>query len=708
MENVFSMLNNSFDDFVHLVYSYRKHSDVNQIIKCLLQQINDNANGGANGDTNGCVSNGGDTNDVFKLKCWIAQCPQDFKSHIQALCELQISKTIQNEIKLLLLRGLYAQPQPISSRKIELIKTTQEAELLSNNCFKLLNIDITPVFSYIVWNTLAVYTRLVPEELFDGLWQKNVEKAKNVVLLQKMSTEISNWVVTLLLFAESLDHQMIILERLISLAHKLYIYGDLQDCGAILAGLNMQIISRMKYLFCETNEKFEMLDDLFSVNDNFASYRKYMETNSRSRLVPYFPVHLRDILTSSTSLENMDIEKVIIEGKSIHGLLHFQYLHRTIENEHATFVEKYINHISLSEDELWDISSKWIKANHTNQMDTKTTNSIKLKKIRKSIMSCDSGFEEDLKVLKVLRKSSKLKKTTNSTSSLRRFQKIVVHKQGSKKKHKSVPGNMGVTSKKLSKTLPTPFPTSLLVKSAQKSVEKSPQKSPRKTITWKIVKCNAKNDSNIKIITISNVNDFSSVIMISCIKHSKEKCMCDDWCEIFEESIKTKLKAKLNPITVLASSMKKLNDLIMTSGKNSNWGCSISCILWNYVENTEKLCFYSANVGNCSIVFKLNGKETIISDYHDCSNEQEILNAKNRGAAIINGKISGICNITRCLGWKQAKKYLVSHPKLVEKTIAMRDGNLQITLNGPPRYNKMKRVYPENSEKCIIGFKCVS
>ena len=279
------------------------------------------------------------------IQDWMELCPSDFFSRKQVaqvikLCSLDIDVDLANRIKLLLLRSrAFLGPSSLLGTLerdgVGIVAARALYETWREVLFSKTGSE--RVCGIIISQTSSVYVKVRPSELVDCAWQKKPFEAKHIILLQQRFEQLNSWVVTVMLVCESVLEQFSLLQKFIEIAQLLYEKGDLLDAAAVVAALGSRWVSRLKYAWSNLTSCRKLQSDwialeaLFSPNDNFAAYRSDVSQSNKSRIIPYIPVHLRDIFALS---ENAISKKdVMLFGQAVNGLLGFQAKWRDREPE---------------------------------------------------------------------------------------------------------------------------------------------------------------------------------------------------------------------------------------------------------------------------------------------------------------------------------------------------------------------------------------
>jgi len=148
-----------------------------------------------------------------------------------------------------------------------------------------------------------LYRSIKPQELLNQSWQKEdkAEKAPTLALLTDNFNRLSYWAATEIVLCESVQEQTSILKTFVVLMNKLFELNNFHSMMAIMAALNMSAIQRLKRVWESVpryKAEFEKMEEMMSGRNNFRVYRHYVKDLQERKgtvIVPYLPVHLRDL-----------------------------------------------------------------------------------------------------------------------------------------------------------------------------------------------------------------------------------------------------------------------------------------------------------------------------------------------------------------------------------------------------------------------------
>lgn len=133
-----------------------------------------------------------------------------------------------------------------------------------------------------------------PEFLYFG---KEKEKyAPNLSNLAERFNQVSRWVVTCIMIAKDTKEQILLVEKFIKIAKRLYEMNNYNSLMQIMSGLNNIAIQRLKQiregLHADTVEILEKLEEFISPKHNFKNYRSAEKPPLH---LPYLALTLRDL-----------------------------------------------------------------------------------------------------------------------------------------------------------------------------------------------------------------------------------------------------------------------------------------------------------------------------------------------------------------------------------------------------------------------------
>jgi hypothetical protein len=226
----------------------------------------------------------------------------------------------------------------------------------------------------LVDRAFKIYCSIEPQDLFDKNDDDN--NRNTIVLFQKRYNLISKWLITLILMSKTLDEQMCIIKNLIKISKILLNFGDLQDTAAFVECLTDERTSHL-ITNLSRNETFYLLylKNLFSNENDFATYRKYI--SKQKRIIPYLHVHLKEYeILWEDRKENMGEL-----GKSIKGLLKYQM--EWLKRKPKHLITNAISNIKfLNDKELQELTNNYnIKYKRKRSITTSSRLSVSLSSI---------------------------------------------------------------------------------------------------------------------------------------------------------------------------------------------------------------------------------------------------------------------------------------------------------------------------------------
>lgn len=210
----------------------------------------------------------------------------------------------------------------------------------------------------------SIYRSIQPVELLSQSW--NVEKlkyrAKNVRALIQRSTALSMYVASCVLWQPTLKDRARVLTRIIRIAEHLRRFNNFNSLMAIISGLNLSSVRRLKHTWSELNandvKSFESLEQVMSSDSAFSVYRNSIKSINPP-CVPFLGVYLTDLTFSDDG--NPDFVNGLINFSKreqiytvIQELLQYQntpYISVTYPNGQQVKFE-YVDHIAAFLKEL--------------------------------------------------------------------------------------------------------------------------------------------------------------------------------------------------------------------------------------------------------------------------------------------------------------------------------------------------------------------
>jgi len=181
-----------------------------------------------------------------------------------------------------------------------------------------------------------MFAKISAPELLNNAWNRPSlqYKSPHVVALIERANSLSYWVASLILWHTSLATRVEVIEKFIKIGEHLLELRNFNALIAIIAGLNLSAISRLKFTWLQlptqSKDILRKLQDLFDPGSAFKSYRRYqMEVSSKGPLLPYIGVSLVDLTFSDEGNPNylnenpalINFEKRILIYRIIQDLL---------------------------------------------------------------------------------------------------------------------------------------------------------------------------------------------------------------------------------------------------------------------------------------------------------------------------------------------------------------------------------------------------
>eukprot|EP01117_Protostelium_nocturnum_P002414 TRINITY_DN130_c0_g3_i1.p1 TRINITY_DN130_c0_g3~~TRINITY_DN130_c0_g3_i1.p1 ORF type:complete len:1171 (+),score=382.86 TRINITY_DN130_c0_g3_i1:179-3514(+) len=175
--------------------------------------------------------------------------------------------------------------------------------------------------------------KITPRELSHQAWSKDPENSPNVVKIIERSNEISYWVATEIVACPNLRRRITIVKRFITIAEQLRQNNNFCSSLAIIAGLNLGCVQKMKKTWEEipkhTMATFDILTEYISSIGNFRKYRRAFKI-AQKPAVPYIAVILKDLTFIEDGNQNfrtdgmVNFEKMTMLAKAFAQVQNYQ------------------------------------------------------------------------------------------------------------------------------------------------------------------------------------------------------------------------------------------------------------------------------------------------------------------------------------------------------------------------------------------------
>jgi hypothetical protein len=183
------------------------------------------------------------------------------------------------------------------------------------------------VISYELYKTLSA------KDFVGQAWKKDSDSSNGVVRLIDRYNEISNWVATLVLIADSERKRVHAIKFFISVADELFRMQNFEVSSSVIGGLQAAPVDRLRATWSSVSasrmQRYEALRTVFSGKNNWRAYREVLAAAS-APAVPLICVCLKDIVAMyegnemfvGDSLINVDL--LVMFGKVLSDTLRFR------------------------------------------------------------------------------------------------------------------------------------------------------------------------------------------------------------------------------------------------------------------------------------------------------------------------------------------------------------------------------------------------
>ncbi|KAK9723270.1 hypothetical protein K7432_002067 [Basidiobolus ranarum] len=179
-----------------------------------------------------------------------------------------------------------------------LMKSTLDMLSAGQN-IPLVDIDPTEIARQLTIMENGLFCSIRPHELIGQEFSKKEDSLSfNVRQMSKMSTKTTEWVVYSIIQEENIRHRLDLLRYFIRLAEKCCDLNNFQSLMAIMCGLNLSMVSRLKRTWSLLPSKYEALvDRLRHITDHNRNYYEYRKQIKQAALpcLPFMGVYLTDL-----------------------------------------------------------------------------------------------------------------------------------------------------------------------------------------------------------------------------------------------------------------------------------------------------------------------------------------------------------------------------------------------------------------------------
>ncbi|ORX60217.1 ras GEF [Piromyces finnis] len=246
------------------------------------------------------------------IKKWVAEYFNDFLMSSEALKNLNLlidsmknsdkaqCQSYIDQINSLIKYGL-KQSEEESDDEAKANKLNNDNISSEIDLIDILNISSKKVAQQITLADSKIWRSIESPEYAHFLWDGKDVKEKNTKNIQKFIerfNQISFWVSTMICTTEALKTRSNVLEKMIKIAKYCLEIQNFNATMAILSGLNMAAVSRLKgtwmNLSTKTMNTYTEIEEIMSYKCNFKNYRE-LEYNAKPPFIPFFGLLLKDL-----------------------------------------------------------------------------------------------------------------------------------------------------------------------------------------------------------------------------------------------------------------------------------------------------------------------------------------------------------------------------------------------------------------------------
>jgi RasGEF domain len=172
----------------------------------------------------------------------------------------------------------------------------------------LASIKQPPEFGSLSTRRLAQQLTLVDSALFRSIEPNEfvhflaggspISRYSNLKDFIKRFNEIALWTATMVCGSEQVKTRSKVMTKMIRLAHRCFEYRNFNTCMAIVSGLNMSCVSRLKHTLSGVSGRclniLKGLEARFDFGNNYRQYRD-IEKASHAPMVPFFGLVMKDL-----------------------------------------------------------------------------------------------------------------------------------------------------------------------------------------------------------------------------------------------------------------------------------------------------------------------------------------------------------------------------------------------------------------------------
>ena len=285
---------------------------------------------------------------VDVLLAWPELSPTDFGDGmmgvVEFLAKAGVSDDLMNRMKLSFLKKNLP---PLTLKGHDREYTLDDMQL-TNLIF--LGSTPTEMVAACTYLDSRMFLRITPD---------NLQPQQFSDLFNRVSFGVSSCI----LCANNLEEKITLAMRFVEMAALAYDECNYNCCASLVSGLLAHDIARLNIPIPARHARtLDQLEQLISMADNYACMRR-LETkafDSRRPMIPFMPMHLRDLITTSETSTAGGISSCLRKGAAIASLLDFQKnVRESPKPVHEVLLDRVLSWPYLKETERAQLSDKW-------------------------------------------------------------------------------------------------------------------------------------------------------------------------------------------------------------------------------------------------------------------------------------------------------------------------------------------------------------
>lgn len=281
-----------------------------------------------------------------------------------------------SRVKLMVLRVMKQPNRPASwhttFRKVSSKSPPTQRNSLNHNgkfMFDDTACSVSDMAEYMLILEWKMFSAIKEKEFYNLAWksEKAESRSRHILRMIKRFNNVALWVATAILSEEDDSERSEWMKKFIALAYKCLELGNFNSMLAIVSGLAMHPVSRLKPFWEEVPEKYmDKLKEMQELLDNRNNYRAYRTrlSNTDGPVVPYLGVFLRDLTFIEEGNEDtrdglINFEKMQLLGDLLATIQSYQSYPPLLESRLSLKTKRSIRRLhGLSEDELYEMSER--------------------------------------------------------------------------------------------------------------------------------------------------------------------------------------------------------------------------------------------------------------------------------------------------------------------------------------------------------------